>query len=86
MVREETPVSSPREPACGRCGIALERGFVLDTTYGGFTNAKWVEGAPRKGFWMMGFLLLSGRRRIPVVAYRCPQCGWLDLYAHEARR
>jgi hypothetical protein len=57
----------------------LSEGFLLDRTRNDRTNARWVEGAPRRSFWRG--LDLRGRMSLPVTALRCPRCGYLELYA-----
>lgn len=40
---------------------------------------EWVEGMPERSFW--SGLKVAGRERIPVVTYRCRNCGILQSYA-----
>lgn len=41
----------------------------------------WVTGKPSMGW----FGLKLPEQRLPVRAYRCPQCGSLELFASESR-
>ena len=41
----------------------------------------WLEGVPDRSFW--SGIKVEGRRLLPVTAYRCPACGWLDSYAPD---
>lgn len=41
--------------------------------------AHWVEGALERG--VFGGARLMGRPKWEVDAYRCPQCGHLELFA-----
>jgi len=59
----------------------MERGFMLDTTRNAVTAEQWVEGEPERSFW--SGLKLRGRKRLKVVAHRCPRCGRLDLSAPQ---
>jgi hypothetical protein len=61
----------------------MERGFVLDQTYGAVMQSAWMEGAPERSIWTGG-VKLKGRRRLPVTTYRCPRCGYLESYARPA--
>ena len=46
-----------RDLDCLRCGSAMERGFLIDHTYGAKLQAKWAAGTPqyRFGGMMMNF-------------------------------
>jgi hypothetical protein len=61
----------------------MEVGYLLEK---GENNRKsqatWVEGAPEASFWTG--MKTGDRRQLPVLTYRCRQCGWLDFYAREA--
>ncbi len=60
----------------------MEEGYLPDFTYGGIAVGSWVAGTPEKSFWRG--LKLAGKERIPIVAYRCTQCGALEFYAGPA--
>jgi hypothetical protein len=66
-------------PPCPKCRTRTQEGFALDryrdSTY---EAAEWIEGRPAYGFLGMR---LWGRSRFPIKAYRCPACGFLELYA-----
>ncbi len=67
--------------ACLRCGGEMEEGFALDELHGGMKQGQWVAGIPEKSIWTG--LKLKGRRKMPISAYRCLACGFLDFYAHD---
>ena len=67
--------------ACLRCGGEMEEGFALDETYGEKKQGQWVEGEPKKSIWTG--LKLGGRKKLPISAYRCMECGFLDLFARD---
>ncbi len=54
-------------------------GFVLDRTYGAYTQANWVDGEPVPSFWTG--VKLKGKEQIPVKTLRCESCGFLESYA-----
>ena len=58
----------------------MERGFVLDESYGQRKPAKFVEGVPQ--YWMWN-LKLRGKRQLEIASYRCTRCGYLENYAQE---
>ena len=64
---------------CLRCQSSMELGFLLDNTQGGYARTVWVSGAPEHNIWTG--LRLKGHVVIPVVAYRCTQCGLLEFFA-----
>ena len=69
------------EPTCPKCGGAMERGFVVDHTYGGFAKPEWAEGRAEPSMWTG--IKMSGKARHPVETYRCVQCGYLESYARQ---
>jgi DNA-directed RNA polymerase subunit RPC12/RpoP len=64
---------------CPKCSIQLHEGFLLEATRNSRGVTEWVEGKPVASFWTG--LRLKGRIRLPVASYRCPRCGFLELYA-----
>jgi hypothetical protein len=71
---------SKTEPDCPSCKERMVEGYLLDLAHGHQRHpAQWVEGAPKKSFWMG--LDIKGRAQRTVVAFRCPRCGLLREYA-----
>ena len=68
-----------RTPECAKCGRPMEPGFVVDHGHGETHQGTWVEGAPVHSIWTG--IKLRGKERLPVTAYRCPGCGYLEFYA-----
>lgn len=67
-------------PECTACRIRMEPGFMLDHGDANYRAVgEWVEGMPERSFW--SGLKVAGRERIPVVTYRCRNCGILQSYA-----
>ena len=56
------------------------RGFVPDSTYGATMLTGWVQGSARKR-WFGGIKWPKGA--VPVGAFRCEGCGYLELYARD---
>jgi len=59
----------------------MERGFLPDRADSGQTHpASWVAGdpVPRR---FIGGVKFSSKESLPVTAYRCTKCGFLELYA-----
>lgn len=67
---------------CSRCDGALTIGFIEDKGERGALAASrvlsWIEGKAEKG--VLGGAKVLGKQRRDVTAYRCGQCGHLDLY------
>jgi predicted nucleic-acid-binding Zn-ribbon protein len=63
---------------CPKCDTTMEVGFVLDKGYS--AAGEWIEGEMEKGFWG-GIKDFLDRKRYQMTAYRCPGCGYVELYA-----
>jgi rubredoxin len=65
---------------CPKCQSEMREGFLLD--FGDNFTAwatSWIEGKPETSFW--SGVKRAGRSRIPVAAYRCTSCGYVEIYA-----
>lgn len=58
----------------------MERGFLLDESYGQRKPSTWVEGVPEYRMWN---IRIRGKRQIELVSYRCRRCGYLESYAPD---
>lgn len=70
------------KPTCLVCEKEMVRGFLVDHgEYASLHSARWAEGQPESS-WLSGEVK---RRQLKdgykIVAYRCPQCEALRLYA-----
>lgn len=69
-----------RPSACPKCNGEMVQGFMPQHIYGaGLQLGQWVEGLPQKSFW--SGLSMRRRQSIPIGAYRCKSCGFLEAYA-----
>ena len=57
----------------------MEHGFMPDAAGAGALQSYWTPGTPEWSRW--SGLKLKGRPRLPVLVYRCPDCGRLELVA-----
>ena len=57
----------------------MEAGLMLDRKDGASVQPTWIKGIADKGFF--GHIKEHGRERVPVVTFRCPTCGRLELFA-----
>lgn len=71
------------KPTCLVCDMEMVRGFMTDQGHGASVNLpRWIEGEPERGFFTVGDAKTSQLKEgLRVVAYRCPQCEALRLYA-----
>jgi hypothetical protein len=58
----------------------MEQGFILDNSHAAQLVSHWVPGAPRKSFWV-GTKVPDKEALIPIGAFRCSSCGYLESYA-----
>lgn len=72
------------KPVCLVCKKEMEKGFLTDNTHGGTTLPRWCRGEPEHGFWTGGVKQKQVAQGVKVVAYRCPECEALRLYAPSA--
>jgi len=68
-----------QEMKCPKCASRMVQGFVPDYTDGGILVEGWHEGQPKKSFWMGTKAPVA--QGIPIGAYRCAACGYLEFYA-----
>jgi predicted RNA-binding Zn-ribbon protein involved in translation (DUF1610 family) len=65
---------------CTYCGtVGLMDGFIEDAGESSRGYARWIEGALERG--PFGGAKRMGRPRRQIEAFRCPQCGHLELFA-----
>lgn len=65
--------------ACPKCQSSMQKGFVLDEAYGYRAVSSWVEGEPKKSYWIG--VKLEGKKPIEVESWRCGRCGFIEQYA-----
>jgi len=69
---------------CTNCGTAgLQQGFIEDRGEGSKGYARWIAGALERGAF--GGARRMGRASSQIDAFRCPQCGHLELFAPPPR-
>ena len=64
---------------CPKCTGKIEQGFVLDFTINTRLVSQWAAGVPEKSFWTG--TKKSDEKLIPIGAFRCMSCGFLESYA-----
>lgn len=69
---------------CLKCGEAMEVGWLVDNAYGPMQKhvSHWKPGAPKRRTFLARLKQSFGREEgLPIIAYRCVQCGFLEHYA-----
>jgi hypothetical protein len=70
------------QPTCLVCHKPMEKGFMTDHAETSIQLPRWCAGEPEPSWWTGGKAKEKQYRSgYPVVAYRCPQCEALRLYA-----
>lgn len=74
------------QPTCLVCQKVMERGFMTDVTGAGgrIDMPRWCPGEPAPKFWSGEVGGNQYKEGLKVVAYRCPQCKALRLYAPDS--
>ena len=69
------------ELKCPKCQGLMIQGFIPGYTEGAKYVSSWVEGQPKRSSLHWTKVPLGGG--IPIAAYRCKGCGYLEFYADE---
>ena len=65
---------------CPKCDKPMDRGHVPDTTHGGVLQSSGAPGEPEPRRFIGG-IKYRADALIPLSAYRCPSCGYVEFYA-----
>lgn len=70
---------------CTQCGgERLDEGFILDNQEATAVVASWISGPPELG--MLGGVRRSRhKKRQAITAFRCFECGHLELYVLDGK-
>jgi len=78
MTNEETIMTNEKTP-CPKCKGEMAQGFVPDYYQTGIFVGSWHPGHPKKSFWNR--TKTPRAEAVPVGAFRCQECGFLEFYA-----
>jgi hypothetical protein len=67
---------------CPKCKGEMAQGFVPDYSHGAVLVGGWHPGQPQKSFWTRTKAPLDDC--LPIGAFRCQKCGFLEFYADAA--
>ena len=76
-------MTEQRIQQCPQCRVPMEGGYLVDHGYGAVYPVAWAAGVPRWSRWLG--LRIRNDEKMPVVTYRCPQCGRLDSVAQPGK-
>jgi predicted nucleic-acid-binding Zn-ribbon protein len=66
---------------CPKCKNKMIQGFVPNNFHNNLQIPTWCEGIPKKSF--LGGVDAQSDVNIPIGAFRCQNCGYLELYAKQ---
>jgi hypothetical protein len=66
---------------CPQCQGELVQGFIPDYSREAKYVSSWVEGQPKTSPFSYTKVPLGGG--IPIAAFRCKGCGYLEFYADD---
>jgi len=73
------------KPVCLVCKKEMEKGFMTDKYDDSrYSMPRWCQGEPEPNFWTGEAKKQQFEHGLKVVAYRCPECEALRLYAPSA--
>jgi hypothetical protein len=61
----------------------MDRGHIPDLAHGAVQQASWAPGEAIAQRFLGGIKYKAGET-IPLSAYRCPSCGYVEFYAPPA--
>lgn len=72
------------QPTCLVCQKVMELGFMTDfNAHASVRIPRWCPGEPENSFWSSEVSASQAKQGVKVVAYRCPECKALRLYAPD---
>jgi ribosomal protein S27AE len=73
-------------PACPKCGTFMNRGHMPDYANGDVIvfRAVWAPGDPEPRRFYLSGIKADPDNQIPLTAYRCSACGFVEFYARPA--
>jgi Domain of unknown function (DUF6487) len=74
-------VMSQAVSRCPKCNGEMVQGFIVDFTHAARLVSQWAQGPPQKSFWAA--TKLPEEKLVPVGAFRCASCGYLESYARD---
>lgn len=73
-----------KHPTCLVCQKEMALGFLTELGIDTIHLPRWCAGKPKASFWSGEAKSSQRKQGLKVVAYRCPECEALRLYAPSA--
>ena len=67
---------------CPKCQRKMEPGHIPDMGHGIILQSSWTQGPPERRRYLGG-IKYNKKAQVPIIAYRCTRCGYVELYAGE---
>jgi hypothetical protein len=67
-------------PRCPKCDKPMDPGHVPDVAHCQVLRSCWAPREPEVRRYLGG-IKYRAKELIPLSAYRCPDCGYVELYA-----
>jgi hypothetical protein len=61
----------------------MVQGFVIEKARGSYQAGQWAPGPPQRSF---GTTVKLPDDALPLSAFRCSQCGYVEFYAGDVFR
>ena len=73
-------------PTCPKCSTFMNRGHMPDYAHGDVIVlvAAWTPGDPEPRRFHLTGIKADPTAQIPLTAYRCAACGFVEFYARPA--
>jgi ribosomal protein S27AE len=71
-------------PRCPKCDKSMDLGHIPDAAHGVILQSSWAPGEPETRRFIGG-IKYHADELIPISAYRCPACGYVEFFARPAR-
>lgn len=73
-------MSSNSSPRCPKCQKTMERGHIPDVGHRQVYQTGWSRGEPEQRRFFGG-IKFRPKEQFLLMAFRCPSCGYVELYA-----
>jgi hypothetical protein len=70
-------------PICPKCSKPMDRGHIPDAAHSVVLQQRWSRGDPEPRRFVGG-IKWEADEQLPLLAYRCSGCGFVELYAPPA--
>ena len=65
---------------CPKCKGTMHSGFVANAAHGQMLQSSWSPGEPESRRYIGG-VKVKRDEQVPMTAWRCTDCGYVEFYA-----